>query len=584
MDPIIYKAAAQGNLEAIQQYDISHPLDGFLTVNQNTILHICISSILVEEKYPATGGIDQASAAKFVKVVLDKCRPLLLKANVEDDTLLHVAARYGHASIVEVLIEHKKSQHQDLESGEQVEATTEMIGKQNKKGDTALHEALRENHIEVVKQLLMEVGPGFSFGANAAGETPLYLAAERHLPDLVSEILNNLNSPAYDGPFGRTALHAAALWDDEGMSNKILERYGRDLCKQADQNGWTPLHMAAYTGSIEPAKLLLESDREVAYMKDVEGRTALHIAALRNNSLVTEVIISMCPDCCEVVDNEGRNALHLAVMTKLRPDVALIIQNNSSLQNLLNQKDNEGNTPLHLYCNSDGYHERVLTSPRVDKMVFNKKNQTAYQILRRKDGGDDEKKWRVIIEVQENYSFHVNGRVLEVGHEEIEKKYPKEESEAEWKKKMIEEDDKAAQAHVVVAALITTVTFAAGITMPGGFVGGDDHPHPGSAILRNSAAFKDFIITNALSLMLSSSAIFIHLFIPLMPSEDFFGKRVSFLRIAFQFLLFSMAPMVLAFVTGTYAVLAHSNIAIPTCIICLSFFPILVYIYRKLRY
>ncbi|KAF5464568.1 hypothetical protein F2P56_014639, partial [Juglans regia] len=165
-----------------------------------------------------------------------------------------------------------------------------------------------------------------------------------------------------------------------------------------------------------------------------------------------------------------------------------------------------------------------------------------------------QKKWEDIIEVQENFDFYANGRVLEVGHDEIEKLYPTEESEEEWEKKMIKEDNKAAQAHLVVAALITTVTFAAGITMPGGFVGGDDHPHPGSAVLRNSVAFKAFIITNALSLMLSSSAIFIHLIIPVLPSDDdFFRKRISFLRIAFRFLLFSMAPMVLAFVTGTYA-------------------------------
>ncbi|KAG6667192.1 hypothetical protein CIPAW_01G083800 [Carya illinoinensis] len=166
------------------------------------------------------------------------------------------------------------------------------------------------------------------------------------------------------------------------MTKNILERYGRDLCKQADQNGWTPLHMAAYMDNIEPTKLLLQYDRELAYMKDAEGRTALHIAAHCNWSSVTKEIISMCPDCCEVVDNEGRNALHLAVHNW--PSAALIIQNNSSLRNLLNQKDNDGNTPFHHYCNSSFVDDQrpVLNSPRVDQMVFNKKNQTANQILK----------------------------------------------------------------------------------------------------------------------------------------------------------------------------------------------------------
>ncbi|KAG6730475.1 serine/threonine-protein phosphatase 6 regulatory ankyrin repeat subunit A-like isoform X2 [Carya illinoinensis] len=406
MDPIIYEAAAKGNLEALEQC-ISDPLDGFLTVNKNTIIHICISSILVEEDSHAVGGTDPASAANFVKVLLDRCPRLLLKASAECDTPLHVAARYGHASIVKVLIEHQKSQHQDLESGVVeatteiesgdlesgvvettteiesgvVEATTEMIGKPNKERDTALHEAVRHNHIEVVKQLLMEVDPEFPFGANVAGETPLYLAAERCFPELVSEILKKLKSPAYDGPLDRTALHAAAFWDDEGMTKNILERYGRNLCKQADRNGSTPLHMAAYVGRTAVAKLLLKYDREVAYIQDAEGRAALHIAACCDKDEVTKAIISMCPDCCEVVDNEGRNALHLAVHNNL-PRAALIIQNNSSLRNLLNQKDNDGNTPLHYYCNSSFVSiKHVLNSPRVDKMVFNKENHNASQIL-----------------------------------------------------------------------------------------------------------------------------------------------------------------------------------------------------------
>ncbi|XP_042984404.1 protein ACCELERATED CELL DEATH 6-like [Carya illinoinensis] len=166
----------------------------------------------------------------------------------------------------------------------------------------------------------------------------------------------------------------------------------------------------------------------------------------------------------------------------------------------------------------------------------------------------------------ENFRFHRYGRVVEVGYDEIEKKpVQKLEQEQEvirgvWqehdeisRKKKMEVEDKAAQAHLVVAALITTVTFAAGITMPGGFIGGDDHRHPGSAVLRKSAAFQVFIITNALSLMLSSSSIFIHLFIPIFPSEDVLERRSSFLQIAFLFLLSSMAPMVLAFVTGLIA-------------------------------
>ena len=51
--------------------------------------------------------------------------------------------------------------------------------------------------------------------------------------------------------------------------------------------------------------------------------------------------------------------------------------------------------------------------------------------------------------------------------------------------------ENASQVHLVVDTLIATVTFAAGITMPGGFIGREG-PQPGSAVLTRNAAFRVF--------------------------------------------------------------------------------------------
>lgn len=204
-------------------------------------------------------------------------------------------------------------------------------------------------------------------------------------------------------------------------------------------------------------------------------------------------------------------------------------------------------------------------------------------------------------------SFTPNGRVPEAD-EKLEK-FKKEEKEnrkkaeekrredAEKRKKdivekreeeydqLIKEDiRKAADSHLVVAALITTVTFAAGIIMPGCFVGGGEKSQPaGSAILRTSAAFKAFVITDVLAMVLSTSAIFIHMFLAFVsPRSYHIVARVSFHRLAFLILLSSMIPMVLAFITGTYAVLSHSlDVAIPACIIGLFFFPMVILIFKR---
>ena len=131
----------------------------------------------------------------------------------------------------------------------------------------------------------------------------------------------------------------------------------------------------------------------------------------------------------------------------------------------------------------------------------------------------------------------------------------------------------ASNVYLVVDGLIATVTFAAGITMPGGFIG-IDGSHQGSAVLTRNTAFRAFVITDTIAMVQSCSAAFISLFMPLL----FHGKDpgdFSFLLalIAFFQTISAMGATVLAFVLGTYAVLMHSlDLAIATCVIGLSFF------------
>ena len=104
MEPEYYNAAVEGKIEDFK--DIPEPLNQLLTSNKNTVLHIYLTSLIKESE----------SSTAFVEEILRMCSPLLCQANVKDETPLHIAARYGHADIVEVLIEHAKRRQQDPES------------------------------------------------------------------------------------------------------------------------------------------------------------------------------------------------------------------------------------------------------------------------------------------------------------------------------------------------------------------------------------------------------------------------------------------------------------------------------------
>ncbi|KAB1226730.1 hypothetical protein CJ030_MR1G007957 [Morella rubra] len=458
MDPILYNAALKVDIKVFK--NIEQLLSSLLTPSGNTVLHIYITSLDKNSK----------SMTKFVKELLTMCPSLLWKTNANDETLLYLGARYGRIIITKFLIEQANTlSDQDLESG--TDLRMKMLRMMDKEKNTALHEAGRFGYLKVVKLLIHE-DPGLSQFANEYGETPLYMAVARKFSHVASEIIQSTRElQVCGGPLGRTALHAATVRANTGIIKKLLKRFG-DLTKHADQNGWTPLHLAAMErwGNLDVAKLLLEYDRDVAYMKDAKGKTPLHLAAYKSKASVMKLILSSCPDCCELVDESGWNVLHFIIKSPLhdkRERKIEAVLTNPLVTKLLNEKDIDGNTPLHHQSYTEDIEENLMDHRRVDKMALNKEKLTTYDIAlssaRLPDAKtlDEAREYRKSLEHQ----VYITNK--------------KKEKENQKKEELV----KTTGVHLVVATLITPVTFAAGITLPGGFEGGNDQ-HPGSAVLR----------------------------------------------------------------------------------------------------
>lgn len=120
---------------------------------------------------------------------------------------------------------------------------------------------------------------------------------------------------------------------------------------------------------------------------------------------------------------------------------------------------------------------------------------------------------------------------------------------------------------LVVCALIATVSFTAGITVPGGFF--SDGPNRGMAVLSKKTAFGAFIIANTWALLLALSAVFCHFCTRLMHKK----KDIDFLATLATFCtLGAIFTMVVAFVTGSCAVLSISRgLTITVCVSSGSF-------------
>uniref|UniRef100_A0A6N2LTD5 Uncharacterized protein n=1 Tax=Salix viminalis TaxID=40686 RepID=A0A6N2LTD5_SALVM len=340
MDPVLYKAAAAGNIDPFNKIDPAC-LDRILTPDENTILHV----------YLRIQRWEWGSTA-FVPA-------LLLQANKKGETPLHLAAKYGHSNVVKVLIARAKAPFADPESG--VTAARMMLRMTNGEGETALHEAARKARSRVVGILTKE-DPDFSYSANVHGETPLYIAASvgrgPEQGKVIDKILRNCSEVDHVGPNGRTALHAAITARDH--VRKLLEKEKKlantpeekKLAKTTDENGWSPLHYVSYFSGwidISAVKVLLEYDASATYIAETteKKRTTLHIAAIQGHVDVMKEIVSRCPDCCELVDNRGWNALHYAVASQSSNAFKKCLSI-PELERLKIEKDDKGNTPFHL--------------------------------------------------------------------------------------------------------------------------------------------------------------------------------------------------------------------------------------------
>ncbi|XP_057489492.1 uncharacterized protein LOC130775398 [Actinidia eriantha] len=417
MDTTLYRAAMEGNIDALIQN--KELLENNLTPTNNTVLHV---------------------AAQF---------GMYRKVNSRGDTSLHVAAREGHSTIVQALVEYANALDEELENG--VVTAKDMMRMTNEERDTALHEAVRNHHPFVV-QFLTKEDPEFYHPGNNAEETPLYLTAERAYLGLVFVILETCTAPAYGGPGGRTALHSAVIHNLEGSAYLVLFLFSllrfhfwktqincfrlnflttthlsenaREGCeipeivsaqkrngyeknenflknlyfsetgkmyekttrletcsKETDMHGWTPLHYAARFGYASRARELLNVDKSVAYLADKhDKKTALHLAASHGNVRVMEELISYCPDCWEMVDGRGKNILHIAAKNEKKRVIKFILRN-FPFSSLINQKDVDGNTLLHLLAASDCCELGLIKHPKVDRMAFNRENLTPLEVV-----------------------------------------------------------------------------------------------------------------------------------------------------------------------------------------------------------
>jgi TonB family protein len=154
-------------------------------------------------------------------------------------------------------------------------------------------------------------------------------------------IMLALSTPAFCGP-----IHDAAKEGDLAKVKALLEN-NRKMVSSKDNNGSTPLHLAAWNGHKDIVELLLANKADVN-AKDTMGFTPLHRAAITGHKDVVELLLDKGANV-NAKDNGGWTPLHRAAMNGHKDVVELLLANKADVS----AKINEGMTPLDMAVSKD---------------------------------------------------------------------------------------------------------------------------------------------------------------------------------------------------------------------------------------
>ncbi|KAL7177785.1 hypothetical protein ACSBR2_031031 [Camellia fascicularis] len=395
-----------------------------------------------------------------------------------------------------------------------------MYRKVNSRGDTPLHIAAREGHSTIVRALIEYANALDEELKNRVGTT---------------KDMMRMSNEAKD-----TALHGA-MRNHHTIVVQLLTQEDPEVCHPAKNAEETPLYLAAEGGYVGLVFVILETCTVLAY-GGPGGRTALHSAVIHNLEGCTRKLLQWKPALSKEADAYRWTPLHYAAcfgyvlrareLLDADKSVAYIADKDGKniILHLTASQGHifiieelishyiDGNTSLHLLAASDCYEAGLVKHPMADMIAFNDASLTPLHVLCSKS--------------------------VEPWH------------------------------HTIPGYTSDVDSF----TVPGGYDARQGFDH-GTTILARTATFKAFVIADFMAMIFSTTAMLIYFVVAGGLDRD---KLLKHYASAYYLIVIVVGAMVLAFITGMYAVLAHSlGLAIALCVIgCLSF-PVNYFLLRK---
>ncbi|XP_038061536.1 E3 ubiquitin-protein ligase MIB1-like [Patiria miniata] len=284
-----------------------------------------------EESTASAGDTDvgELLAALLLKSQLGKLGDLLGgSADTSGGAALFQAAATGNTNKVrEIINDHK-----------------DAVKFQTKQGETALQAASHRGHMDVVTALVKAKAPLEQ--QDEDGDRALAFAVLGDEPEIVKCLLqagSNINAANNNG---LTPLHLAAAKGHQTCV-EVLLKHDQQKCdvNYKDKDGDSPLVLAISKNNKQIIHWLINHPRINLRQVNKKGFNSLHHAAINGNNFAVEGILKVSPNMINIAKNDGFTALHLAAFNGFS-DVTLILVKQAGCNKEL--KTNNGQTAMHL--------------------------------------------------------------------------------------------------------------------------------------------------------------------------------------------------------------------------------------------
>ena len=209
---------------------------------------------------------------------------------------------------------------------------------------------------------------------------PLHKAVQGGCLKTARTLFNLLDNPTQINQDGRTPLHLAAISGSTKILRLLLgmdvsDTHPRrmnvpDMMDVQDGSSQTPLVIASRMGNVKAAKFLIESGADLT-IRDDAGKTALHYAVLNCPEAVEDFVLR---DSAQVRDNDDCKLLHTAARSgsvQTTSVLASAFGTSRYLFEALNTRDGQDKTPFH-YAAENGHTEVV-------ELLLNYKRSTKFE-------------------------------------------------------------------------------------------------------------------------------------------------------------------------------------------------------------